>query len=282
MITQRAESGSSALGLTRLREPGLEVSVSSRSPASARSAWRRSRGSRNRARRRGLDDAPHRLAEVGHEPHQPQVAIRPSSPARRSRPRAAPARMPPELVVDREVGEVEVAVAHPRVLPVDDPEPVLATEEVRGEQVVVAGHGSLGPEGASISRPARGPARTRRDVAAALARGLGVGLDDAERVEAGGQPLSGVVDRAQRARDALIVSGSRSSSEVISRPSTNSVTRRAGRRGMATAGATPMAAARSLASRSASRRSISSRTCPCPAPGSRSRARRTSCGSSGW
>ena len=27
-----------------------------------------------------------------------------------------------ELVVDREVGEVEVAIAHPGVLPIDDPE----------------------------------------------------------------------------------------------------------------------------------------------------------------
>ena len=46
-----------------------------------------------------------------------------------------------ELVVDREVGEVEVAVAHPRVLPVDDPEALAVGDEVGREQVVVAGHG---------------------------------------------------------------------------------------------------------------------------------------------
>ncbi len=43
-----------------------------------------------------------------------------------------------ELVVDGEVAEVEPAVAHPRVLPVDEPDPVGRVDEVGGEEVVVA------------------------------------------------------------------------------------------------------------------------------------------------
>ena len=42
-----------------------------------------------------------------------------------------------ELVVAREVGEVEEDVAHPRVLPVDDPDPAAVVDEVRVQEIVV-------------------------------------------------------------------------------------------------------------------------------------------------
>ena len=42
-----------------------------------------------------------------------------------------------ELVVDREVREVEEDVAHARVLPVDDPDAPAVVDEVRVEEVVV-------------------------------------------------------------------------------------------------------------------------------------------------
>ncbi len=44
-----------------------------------------------------------------------------------------------ELVVDREVGQVEERVAHAGVLPVDDDQPLAVVDEVRVEQIVVAG-----------------------------------------------------------------------------------------------------------------------------------------------
>ena len=44
-----------------------------------------------------------------------------------------------QLVVDAEVAEVEERVAHAGVLPVDDPQPRPVVNEVRVQQVVVAG-----------------------------------------------------------------------------------------------------------------------------------------------
>ena len=43
-----------------------------------------------------------------------------------------------QLVVDREVGEIEEAVAHAGVLPVDDLHVSVLRDEVRVQQVVVA------------------------------------------------------------------------------------------------------------------------------------------------
>ena len=90
-----------------------------------------------------------------------------------------------EAVVDREVRQVEEDVAHPRVLPVDDPDPAAVVDEVGGEQVVVAG---------PLRHRAARPLDERGRLARALERGRdgdavrrgggGVGLDDAERVEA--------------------------------------------------------------------------------------------------
>ncbi len=107
---------------------------------------------------------------------------------RRSRPRAsARARVRVELVVDREVREVEEAVSHARVLPVDDAQALAVVEEVRVQEVVVARDGAFGRRLASILvascvRPVEG----LRDTAAAIERGSSIGLDDAERVERAG------------------------------------------------------------------------------------------------
>ena len=86
------------------------------------------------------------------------------SQPRRSRPRAARrARVRVELVVDREVREVEEAVAHARVLPVDDPEPLAVVEEVRVQEVVVARHRrARRPRRSRSAARSRAPSRTPR------------------------------------------------------------------------------------------------------------------------
>ena len=93
-----------------------------------------------------------------------------SSSARSSSRRTSPkyaveqlsARVGVELVVDREVREVEEAVAHARVLPVDDPQVLAVVEEVRVQEVVVArnavARGLAAPRSAA---PPPAPTRTR-------------------------------------------------------------------------------------------------------------------------
>ena len=89
-------------------------------------------------RDRGLHDAPHRLPEVRHEPHQLEDA----PVARAQRPDVGleqrVAGFLVEPVVDAEVREVEEDVTHPGVLPVDDPQSVAVVDEVRIEEIVVA------------------------------------------------------------------------------------------------------------------------------------------------
>ena len=103
-----------------------------------------------------------------------------------------------ELVVDREVGEVEERVAHARVLPVDDAQPLAVVEEVRVQEVVVTR-----PRCRASPRPldARGqlvrPLEVRGHVAAALECGRAIGLDDAERVEGAGNRRA-LVEGAER------------------------------------------------------------------------------------
>src|SRR4051794_41979270 len=96
MITQRAAPGSSARGMQAPEVAGgvpgeVEVEVGEGA----------------------LHDAPHRLAEVRQEAAGGEVA------------RAAVGGQQlgvVDVVVDGEVAEVEGGVAHPRVLPVDDPQ----------------------------------------------------------------------------------------------------------------------------------------------------------------
>ena len=61
-----------------------------------------------------------------------------------------------ELVVDREVGEVEVAVAHAGVLPVDDPEPLARRMKLPASRSLWQGTGSCsGPLSAASIACAR-------------------------------------------------------------------------------------------------------------------------------
>ena len=149
-----------------------------------------------------LEDAPHRLAEVGHDPHQ-EISAGQAAPGAhvavvgRQQDRVLVRR---QLVVDAEVAQVEERVAHPGVLPVDDPDPLAVVDEVGVEQVVVAG--------AQLDRAARRASSIRRPIASAELvlgrdrhatgdRQRPVGLDDPERDE---QARDGraVVDAADR------------------------------------------------------------------------------------
>ena len=107
-----------------------------------------------------------------------------------------------QFVIDAEVREVEEDVAHPGVLPVDDPQPVAVVDEVRVEEVVVAR--------ALRRRPTKmldaacdlaGGDVPRRHLGAPLEGRRAVVLDDPERVEAPGHGWPGV-DGAQGGGDA--------------------------------------------------------------------------------
>src|SRR5262245_9247289 len=128
-----------------------------------------------------LDKSPHRLTEVRHEPHQHvDLGVAATVGAEQ---RLVTGSIEP--VVDREVRQVERGVAHAGVLPVDDPEPIAVADEVRREQVVVAGpelDGAappLDPVGGRLRELVAG-----REPDSALPGDRGVCLDDAERVEA--------------------------------------------------------------------------------------------------
>src|SRR6185503_13639692 len=82
-----------------------------------------------------LEHAPHRLAEVRDDPHERDPGkLRRADRARVGREERL-VLIGLELVVDREVAEVEERVTHARVLPVDDPHPRPVVDEVRVEQV---------------------------------------------------------------------------------------------------------------------------------------------------
>jgi hypothetical protein len=109
-------------------------------------------------------------------------------------------------VIDGEVGQVEEAVAHARVLPVDDPNVAVLVEEVQVLVVVVAGDRHGPPAGRLDAKgDAVGPLEDVRDRDAVRGSGLGVHLDDAERIEAA-RDRGPVVDAPQdsgRAGDRL-------------------------------------------------------------------------------
>ena len=148
-----------------------------------------------------LEHAPHRLAEVGHEAHQAEVALVVGSHLAEVGAQQLLDRRVLELVVAREVGEVEEDVAHPRVLPVDDPDPAAVVDEVRVQEIVVTR--ALGDvpsrafdlvcdlAGVRVGRWGRDPVRHRA---------LSIDLDDAERVESGRDGLPRM-DGAKRLRD---------------------------------------------------------------------------------
>ena len=121
----------------------------------------------------------------------------PNLPEVRDEQRLAPGRI--ELVVDREVREVEEAVAHARVLPVDDAQPLAVIQEIRVQEVVVTRQRAR-----RLRVSARSARRSRAPRSNASARGLrgssavcAVGLDHPERVE-----RSGISGQSWNARSA--------------------------------------------------------------------------------
>ena len=130
-------------------------------------------------------------------------------------------------MVDAEVAEVEERVAHPRVLPVDDPDPRAVVDEVGVEQVVVARPelerggqaGQLDPPPDRLAQLVLG-----RDRDAARQRQRPVRLHDPERHE---QPRDGrtVVDAAERIGDPPERLRSWTASSVTGAPTMKRVTR---------------------------------------------------------
>ena len=90
-----------------------------------------------------LHDSPHGFAEVRHEAHQDQgragLLIDLAEIGREQ----FPVLFVAELVIDGEVGQIEEAIAHARVLPVDDADALPVVDEIRVQQVVVAGSGTF-------------------------------------------------------------------------------------------------------------------------------------------
>ena len=175
-------------------------------------------------RHRCLDHAPHRLAEVRHVAEQGE--------------RGAPAlvgrlaevlgeqqllALLVQLVVDREVPEVEVAVAHARVLPVHDPHALAVVQEVGAQEVVVARHGRVllvSRDGSRIdpgplaAPPRARPALRRRGSSPWTRSPPPPGRSRTRCVSSSPESWKA---RSARATSAS-VSGSRSSSAVSSRP----------------------------------------------------------------
>src|SRR4051812_23186654 len=85
---------------------------------------------------RRLDEPPRGLAQVADDPHPVQV-LQPRVVAEVSTQQNAVVSVGVS-VVDTQVREIEEAVVHPRVLPVDDEDPLAVAHEVRAQQVVVA------------------------------------------------------------------------------------------------------------------------------------------------
>src|SRR5438876_6594608 len=151
-----------------------------------------------------LQDTPHCLAKVADHAHegQPREARRANlAVVGIDQPRVLLWR---KLVIDAEVAQVEERVAHPRVLPIYDPDPLSVVDEVGVEQVVVAGpqlNGRLQEGALDAARgfvrpiPGCGNGHAVRD------RERTVGLDDPERDEEAGDGRT-LVDAAQRVDDA--------------------------------------------------------------------------------
>ena len=125
-----------------------------------------------------------------------------------------------------EVREVEERVAHPRVLPVDDPQPLSVVDEVRVEQVVVARPRRLAaPEPLDPPRRrVRGGERGGEHVApraTAASRYASTTSSASKRPGIGGPSWHGAHGRARRASSCA---GSRSASGLGIVPSTKRVT----------------------------------------------------------
>lgn len=92
----------------------------------------------------GLKEAPEAFAHVGgeaHEPEVPEVVIEDAAEVNIEEGALA---LLVELAVHGEVSEVKESVAHAGVLPVDDAGALAVINEVRGEEVIMAGAGLEG------------------------------------------------------------------------------------------------------------------------------------------
>ena len=132
-----------------------------------------------------------------------------------------------EAVVDREVGEVEVAVAHARILPIDDPHPAPVPDEVRGKEVVVTRDRLVlgaADRGLDLGRPRQGAVVGGRGC---RRRARGRSPRSPRRPGTSRTPTGSGRRRASRAAAPATSARalpSRSSSGSIPRPSMNSVT----------------------------------------------------------
>ena len=108
-----------------------------------------------------------------------------------------------KLVIDGEIAEVEEAIAHPRVFPIDDSDDGAVIDEVRVEQVVVAEHRRLltdrllDGKGQGLGALVRG-----RQAAAVPDRRQRIGLNHPERREHRRQ-LARLMDATHGVRDPL-------------------------------------------------------------------------------
>ena len=203
-----------------------------------------------------LEDAPHRLAEVGDDPHQgqPGKPIGPDGTVVGGQQDLVLGGR--QLMVDAEVAEIEERVAHPGVFPVDDPDPRAVVDEVRVEQVVVARpqldrvrqEGHLDP-----AADRRGRVVRRRDGDPARERQRPIRLDDPKRHEQPGDRRP-VVDPAQRVGDPPERLGSVDGLVADRRPDDEPRDEVAlGRMNAVTSGPTPTPAAATVAACSTSR-----------------------------
>src|SRR5713101_642659 len=90
-------------------------------------------------------------------------------------------------MVDGEIAEVEEAIAHAGVFPVDDANRRAVVDEIRVQQIVVAEHGRLGPKRAlDVDGDGPCPLVRRWQLAAMPGRGECVRFHDSEGRESAG------------------------------------------------------------------------------------------------
>src|SRR5947209_7328560 len=130
-----------------------------------------------------LQHAPHPLPEIGHEPHQPQSREVPFTDLIEIGMQQLAIVVDSELVVDREVRQVEEPIPHARVLPVDDAN-LAVIEEVRVQEVVVARHIWFhAPRGADPLRDRACPAEFARHLNPVRFGSCAIGIDYRPRIE---------------------------------------------------------------------------------------------------
>ena len=150
-----------------------------------------------------MHHAPHRFAEVRHDPHQLQARAVRGRDVAEIEPQQQVLRAGGEAVVDREVPQVEEEIAHTAVLVIDDPHVVAVQQEVRVQQVVVArtvGERMLGERGLDVAGSGMDLFERRRRRDPALGRDPAIVLNDPEHGERRRDRRAGM-DRSHRSDD---------------------------------------------------------------------------------